>query len=392
MSRPSLRKKVCVVTGSRADYGLLEPVMRVFHDDPAFQLQVVATGAHCSPDHGDSLREIEADGFSVDARIEMLLACDTASAVAKSMGLAAIGFADALARLAPDLILVLGDRYEILAAAQVALVARIPLAHLCGGDLTEGAFDDAIRHALTKLAALHFTTNAQSAARVRQLGEDPARIFNVGSPGIDRLQRLRLLPREELAADLGIEFRQENLLLTFHPETLADTPTTTQFREVLAGLDALGDDVGIIATRPNADNDGRAIMAMLDDYAARSPRVRVFASLGQRRYLSLAAQVDAVVGNSSSGLYEIPSLGKPTVNIGDRQKGRLRAASILDCPARAEAVAATVRRAFHLDCRGVVNPYGDGQAARRIHDVVAGIDNFQALTRKRFHDLNGGAA
>lgn len=390
MTGDARRRKVCVVTGSRADYGLLEPVMRVFRDDPAFALQVAATGSHFSLEHGDTWREIEADGFAVDARVETLLACDTASGVAKSMGLGVIGFADAYARLAPDLVVVLGDRYEILAAAQAAVVARIPLAHLCGGDLTEGAFDDAIRHCLTKMAALHFPTNADAAARVRQLGEDPRRIFTVGSTGLDRLKRLPLLSREALAADLGIQFREKNILLTFHPETLADTPAPEQLRQVLAGLDALGDDVGVIATRPNADNEGRALTALLDAWAARRARVSVFSSLGQRRYLSLAAQADAVVGNSSSGLYEIPSLGKPTVNIGDRQKGRLRAASVLDCPARAGAVAAAVRRAFGLDCAGVVNPYGDGDAARRIHAVIAGLADWGGLVRKRFHDLPGG--
>jgi UDP-N-acetylglucosamine 2-epimerase (non-hydrolysing)/GDP/UDP-N,N'-diacetylbacillosamine 2-epimerase (hydrolysing) len=380
-------RSVCVVTGSRAEYGLLSVVLRELAQDPAFCLQVIATGMHLCPEFGLTVRAIEADGFTVDRRVEMLLSSDTAVGVTKSLGLGVIGFADALADLRPDLLLLAGDRFEILAAAEAALIARVPVAHIAGGDTTEGAFDESIRHSITKMAHLHFVTNAPAQRRVRQLGEDPERIFIVGSPGIDVIKRVRLLGREQLARELGFAFLERNLLVTFHPATLDDPPATVQFGELLRALERLGDDVGVLFTQPNADTEGRAIGAMADAYAAGHPNARVFASLGHVRYLSAVSCVDAVVGNSSSGLYEVPSLKVPTVNIGDRQRGRLAADSVINCRPEAGEIEHAIAAAFAKDCSGTVSPYGDGTSAAKIVAALRSVSDFRALLKKRFFDL-----
>jgi UDP-hydrolysing UDP-N-acetyl-D-glucosamine 2-epimerase len=386
------RRRVLVVTGTRAEYGILYWVLRELGARPGLDLGVAVTGAHLSPDFGLTYREIEADGFRIDARVEMLLSSDSAVGVGKSLGLGVIGFAEALDRLRPDLLLLVGDRYEMLAAAQAALFAKIPVAHLAGGDTTEGAYDEAMRHAITKMAHLHFVTNADAARRVRQLGEDPAFIHLVGSPGIDFIKRASLLDRPALEAALGFRLRARNLLVTFHPATLERERATDQFGELLRGLDLLGGEVGVLLTKPNADVDGRVLSPMIDQYVARRPNCKAFVSMGHLNYLSAMAQVDVVVGNSSSGLYEAPSFGRPTVNVGDRQRGRLRAASVVDCPVDAEAIAEAVAAAFVQDCRGVSNPYGDGDASRKIADLIvasfdAGPDGLSALLKKRFQDL-----
>lgn len=382
------KRKICVVTGSRADYGLLYWVMREIAAAPDLELQVVATGMHLSAQFGSTYRVIEADGFHLDAQVDMLLSSDTAVGVGKSIGLGVIGFADALDRLQPDLLLVLGDRYEILAAAQAALVARIPIAHIAGGDVTEGAFDEAIRHSITKMAHLHFVTNADAARRVRQLGENPQHIYNVGSPGLDYIKRVSLLDRDALEASLDYRFQNRNLLVTFHPVTLEKQSAAKQFEELLEALDALGPDVGILMTKPNADTDGQIIIELMDRYVASRPFARAYTSLGQVRYLSAMALVSAVVGNSSSGLYEAPSFGKPTVNIGDRQKGRLQADSIFNCEPVAADIERTVRQALSVDCSAAVNPYGDGKSATRIREAISAITEPSTLLKKHFFELN----
>ncbi|MBI5041517.1 MAG: UDP-N-acetylglucosamine 2-epimerase (hydrolyzing) [Gammaproteobacteria bacterium] len=384
------KPRICIVTGSRADYGLLRPLMEALRDAPDFTLQVIATGMHLAPEFGLTYQAIEADGFSIDAQVEMLLSSDTARGVAKSVGLGVIGFADALAPLQPNLLLVLGDRFEILAAVQAALFARIPVAHIAGGDITEGAVDDAIRHSITKMAHLHFVTNAGAALRVRQLGEDPRHIFTVGSPGIDNLKCTPLLTREQLEAALGLHLKERNLLVTFHPSTLEATPAHAQLRELFTALDSFGPGLGLIFTKPNADMGGRDLAGLIDDYVATRENAAAFTSLGNQRYYSAIAQVDAVVGNSSSGLYEVPSFGKPTVNIGDRQKGRLRAASVIDCAPTHAMIRAAIAAALTRDCRGVTNPYGDGQAVERILAVIRAVLrqplDTDALVQKRFFD------
>lgn len=376
--------KVCAVTGSRADYGLLAGPMRLLREDPFFALQIVATGQHLTPSSGNSLKEVERDGFVVDARVDMLLAADTPAAVTKSMGVALMGFAEVFERSAPDLLLLLGDRYEILVAAQAALLARIPIAHLCGGDVTEGAIDDAIRHALTKMSHLHFVTTTEAARRVRQMGEDPGRVHVVGSSGVDMIQRTQTMTREQLFADLGMSVERRSLLVTFHPATLGED-SEQHCAELLAALHTLCPEMNLIFTGVNADPGGRSLQAMISGFCAEHPNARSFDSLGARRYYSALAHVDVVVGNSSSGLCEAPSFHVPTVNIGDRQKGRLKAASVLDCPPERTAIGKAIAAALAMDCSDMVNPYGDGRASERIVQILKEIADPKALLRKTFH-------
>jgi UDP-hydrolysing UDP-N-acetyl-D-glucosamine 2-epimerase len=380
-------RKICVATGSRADYGLLYWVMRGIRDSSRLALQVAVTGTHLSPEFGLSVRSIEADGFEIDARVEMLLSSDSGQGIGKSIGIGVVGFADALAALAPDLLLVLGDRFETFAAVTAALPARIPVAHIAGGDVTEGSFDDAIRHAITKLSHVHFVTNEVAARRLAQLGEEPWRVHNVGSPGIDYVNRLEALERPALERELGFALKRRNLLVTFHPPTLQPGQAAGQLEELLAALDSLGPDYGIVFTYPNADNEGRGLIALLESFTASHANARAYPSLGQRLYLSLMREVDALVGNSSSALYEAPTLKKPAVNIGERQKGRLQAASVINCAPQRSEVGGAIRRALELDCATVMNPYGDGRSAERIvaklEDLVGDAGR---LLRKKFVD------
>jgi len=381
------KRKICVVTGSRAEYGLLSVLMKEIQSDPDLDLQVVATGMHLSPEFGLTYKVIENDGFVVDAKVEMLLACDTTVGITKSIGLGVIGFADALESLKPDLLVLLGDRFEILAAAQAALIARIPIAHLFGGDTTEGAFDEAIRHSITKMAHFHFVSNEQSAARVRQLGENPENVYTFGSTGIDQIKRVERLSREEIQKQTGYNFQKKNLLVTFHPATLEEHPPESQFQELLDALNLLGPDVGIIFTYPNADPSGRVLIPMIDRFVTEHPQAKAYASLGQIRYLSVMAQVDAVVGNSSSGLYETPSFKIPTVNIGDRQKGRLQADSVINCEPVAKSICETIHAAFTKDCSAVISPFGDGEASQKIKAILKSACLDEKLLKKHFFDL-----
>ena len=382
--------KIAVVTGSRAEYGLLRPTIRALAADPTFDLTLIVTGSHLSPAHGLTVGEIEADGLAPMVRVPVLVSGDGGCAAAKSMGLVLIGFADVLADLAPDLMLVLGDRYEILAAVSAGLVARVPVGHLCGGDETEGAFDNAIRHAITKLAHVHFPMTAEAARRVCQMGEDPARVHVVGHPGLDELSDLGPIDREATQQALGFTWRPRNVLVTYHPETLADEELGHAGAEaLLAALHDLGPDVGIIFTQPNADPGGERIAMMIEAFAAHHGNAAVFASLGRRRYLDVMRQVDAVVGNSSSGLLEAPSFSVPTVNIGDRQKGRPMAASVIATTAEGGAISKAILEAFALDCRGVINPYGTAGASARIRDALKAIQGtgLAHLLRKQFHAM-----
>lgn len=386
-------KRICVVTGTRAEYGPLFWVLKEIDAHPDLELQLVVTGMHLSPEYGSTWKTIETDGFAITAKVEMLLSGDTGAAIAKSMGLGTIGFADTFDRLKPDIVVVWGDRFELMAAAQAAMVARIPIAHIGGGDVTEGAFDDSIRHAITKMAHLHFPIIADSARRLRQLGEDPARIHLAGNASLDHLRRTVFLDRSEVEARLGFSLRPRNVLVTYHPVTLDPQEGHRGWTEMLAALDSLGDGVGIVMTAPNADNDSRELMAELETFAAAHPNAVLRDSLGSQLYMSTARLCDAVVGNSSSGLLEIPSLEVATVNIGTRQKGRPRAASVIDCPPERDAIRVAMDRAMAMDCSLVVNPYGDGHSARRIVHVLAGIEDFPALLHKSFVDLaeNGEA-
>lgn len=385
-----MNRTICVITGTRAEYGLLRWVMQGVQDDPELTLQVVATGAHLAPEFGLTYREIERDGFRLARKVEMLTSSDTPVGIAQSMGLGLIGFADALNELKPDIVVVLGDRFEIFAAVAAALVARIPVAHLHGGESTEGAFDEALRHSITKMSHLHFVAAEEYRRRVIQLGEPPDRVFLVGGLGVDSIQRLPLLGRAELEAALDFKLRKNNLLVTFHPVTLEKSTAADQMAELLAALAELGD-TGLIFTRPNADTDGRVLIRLIDQFVARHEHARAYASLGQLRYLSCLAQVDGVVGNSSSGLAEAPSFRKGTINIGDRQRGRLQAASVINCEPTRAGIAAAIKRLYSADFQAslnqVANPYGGGGASAKVveilkHHAIAGI------AKKKFYDLS----
>jgi UDP-hydrolysing UDP-N-acetyl-D-glucosamine 2-epimerase len=381
-------KKIAVVTGSRAEYGLLYWVLHDLRESCDFELQLIVTGMHLAPEFGLTVSEIVRDGFAIAQRVECLLSSDSAGGVAKSMAIGLVGMSDAFDRLRPDLVVVLGDRFEILVAAQACLVHGIPVAHIAGGDTTEGAFDEAIRHSITKMSHVHFVTNEVSAQRVRQLGEDPRLVYVVGNPGLDHLRRLQLLSRESLGKALSAALGKRNILVTFHPVTLEPSDSERQFAELLAALDELDADTKLWFTRPNADTGGRALAAALDSWAAtRTDRVHVHSSLGPMRYLSLMAQVDAVVGNSSSGLYEAPSFRVPTVNIGDRQRGRLAPSSVVHCTAEKSAICTALKKALELDCSGVVNPFGDGHSATRIVEILRELPLNGALIKKKFHML-----
>lgn len=379
-----------MVTGSRAEYGLLSTLMREIAADTRLTLQVVATGMHLSPEFGLTYRAIESDGFAIDAKIEMLLSSDTPVGITKSIGLGVLGFADAYARLAPDIVVLLGDRYEILAAAQAAMVARLPLAHIHGGEVTEGVLDESIRHAITKMAHLHFVAAEPFRRRVVQMGEDPARVFNVGAPGLDLLRDFTPWSRAEFARAIHFDLGARNFLVTYHPVTLDRTSPVQAMQELLNALDAFPD-TKIIFTRPNADAGGRALCEMIDAYSAENTdRAVVVTSLGQQGYFSVINHADLVVGNSSSGIIEVPFFRKPTVNIGNRQRGRPRAASIIDCPETKADIVAAIHAAlspeFRKKLQSVDSPYGCGGASGAIRETLATVA-LDDLVRKSFYDL-----
>jgi UDP-N-acetylglucosamine 2-epimerase (non-hydrolysing)/GDP/UDP-N,N'-diacetylbacillosamine 2-epimerase (hydrolysing) len=382
-----MKRKVCIVTGTRAEYGLFVPLLKKLRTEASFQIQIIASGMHLSPEFGLTYRRIEGDGFRIDRKVEMLLSSDTSIGTSKSMGLGIIGFAEAFQELEPDLVILLGDRFEILSAAQAAMIARVPIAHIAGGDITEGAFDDAIRHSITKMAQLHFVTNEVSWKRVRQLGENPESIFNVGSPGIDRIKNIELMGRTELEQKLDLTFLPKNLLITFHPATLEEQEPGKQFWELLTVLHELGSETGLIFTKPNADPGSRELIRLLEDFSSSRSNVSVFPDLSDLLYLSLMSQVDAVVGNSSSGVYEAPSFQVPTVNIGDRQKGRLFASSVICCKPERSEIEKAIGLAFEMDCADAENPYGQGDSAEQITAILKSIPDYKPLVKKKFFDL-----
>lgn len=383
-----MTRKICVVTGSRAEYGLLRWVMQGLKEDSDLELQVIATGMHLSPEFGLTYREIEKDGFHINRKVEMLLSGGTTSSIGKSMGLAMIGFSDALRGLAPDLMLVLGDRFEVFAAVATAMVERIPVAHLHGGELTEGLIDEAMRHSITKMSHLHFVAVEEYRRRVIQLGEHPDRVFLVGGLGLDNLRRIEFLQRDELEKQLDFKFGARNLLVTFHPVTLEEATAAQQLDELLAALDAL-EDIHVIFTMPNADAEGRELFGIINDFVARRPNARAYTSLGQSRYLSCLRYVDAVIGNSSSGLIEVPSFGKATVNIGDRQRGRLKADSVIDCDPERDAILGALNRSYSAEFRRrlthVRNPYGEGGASAKVVDIIRN-ELKDGILKKKFFD------
>lgn len=383
-----MNRRIAVFTGTRAEYGLLYWLMRDIVDHRALELQVIVGAMHLSPEFGETWREIEADGFAIDARVEMLLSSNTPVGIAKSLGLGTISIADALDRLRPDVLVVLGDRFEALAVAQAALIMQIPIVHLHGGEITEGAYDDAIRHAITKMASLHCTAAEPYRRRVTQMGEAPDSVINVGAMGLDHLVRATPMPREEAARSLGLSLDGGYFLVTYHPVTAAAEDPAGTTGALLAALDQFPSHQ-VVLTYPNADNGGRYIIPLLDAYARANPgRAVAIASLGFRRYLAVLEGAAAMIGNSSSGIIEAPSFGVPTVNIGARQRGRLAAESVIDCDANTAEIAAAIDRAVSSDfaaiARDAANPYGSGDAARRIVELLATRD---LSSTKRFYDI-----
>lgn len=388
------KRKICVVTGTRAEYGLLYWLMKEIQGDPALRLQVVATGMHLSPEFGLTYRMIEEDGFPIDGKVEMLLSSDTTVGMTKSVGLGVLGFADALARLKPDILVVLGDRFEIFAAAQAAVMERIPLAHIHGGETTEGAIDESLRHAITKMAHFHFTAAEPYRKRVIQLGEEPERVLNYGAPGLDHLRRLDLLDRPTFERKIDFPLGDRSFLVTYHPVTLDREGPGKPLRALLGALDQFPE-ARILFTKANADAAGRLINEAVDAYAQRQPsRVKVFAAMGSLLYLSAIRHTDLMIGNSSSGLLEAPAFQKATVNMGDRQKGRLRAPSVIDCAEEEEAIVAAICRGLSPAFREVLartqSPYGEGNASVRIKDYLKHAP-LQGVLRKPFYDIDHDA-
>ena len=384
-------RKICIITGTRAEYGLLYWLMKEIQEDSELELQIIATGMHLSPEFGLTYSQIEKDGFKIDKKIEMLLSSDTPVGVSKSMGLGMIGFAEAYADLKPDIIVLLGDRFEIFSAAASSMIARIPIAHLHGGETTEGAFDEAIRHSITKMSHLHFTAAEEYRKRVVQLGESPDRVFNVGGLGIDNIRKLKLMSRQEFEDSINFKLGSNNLLITFHPVTLEHATAGDQFQNLLNALDEL-QDTKFIFTKPNADTDGRLIIKMIDDYVSgNSHKAIAFVSLGQLRYLSALKFVDACVGNSSSGLSEAPTFKIGTINIGDRQRGRLKADSVIDCNSDKELILTAIRKLyskkFQEKLKDANNPYGEGGSSGKIKKIIKEIDLTDIL-KKSFYDLD----
>ena len=383
------KRKICVVTGTRAEYGLLYWLMKEIQVDPDLELQVIATGMHLSPEFGLTYKEIEKE-FRIDKKIEMLLSSDTAIGISKSMGLAQISFAEAYAELQPDLMVLLGDRYEIFAAASAAMIAGVPIAHLHGGETTEGAFDEPIRHSITKMSHLHFTATEEYRNRVIQLGEQPDRVFNVGGMGIENIHRLSLLGKEEFERSINFQLAKKNLIVTFHPVTLENSTAQQQFSELLAALDELKE-THLIFTKANSDTNGRIINQMIDDYVAHNSHKAVgFISLGQLRYLSALQYVDAVVGNSSSGFAEAPSFKIGTINIGDRQTGRIKASSVINCTPTKEAIGLALENLYSAEFQQRLkitrNPYGDDCASKEIVTILKRT-KFENLLKKEFYNL-----
>ena len=384
-----VKRKICVVTGTRAEYGLLRWVIEGIAKSPVLELQLIATGMHLSPEFGITVQEIESDGHRIDRKVEMLLSSDSPVGITKSMGLGMIGFADALADLQPDLLLVLGDRFEIFAAASAALIACVPIAHIHGGELTEGAFDDALRHSITKMAHLHFVAADDYRQRVIQMGESPDRVFLVGGLGVDAIKRFNLLNRDELEKSLDFKFGLRNLLITFHPVTLENATSAHQMGELLAALDHL-EGTHLIFTMPNADTHSRDLIQMITDYCASRSNAKCFVSLGQLRYFSCIAQVDGVIGNSSSGLIEVPSFKTGTVNIGDRQRGRIKANSVIDSLPTRESIRESISRlychSFIAKLDATTNPYEFPDPPSRIVKTLEQYQTTDSL-KKAFYDI-----
>lgn len=384
-------KKICVVTGTRAEYGLLRPLIKKIKEDDVLNLQLIVTGMHLSLEFGLTYKEIEEDGFIIDEKIEILLSSDTAVGTSKSMGLAMISFSEVYRKLKPDMVVLLGDRYEIFAAASAAMVSRIPIAHIHGGETTEGALDEGFRHSITKMSYLHFTSTEEYRRRVIQLGESPDRVFNVGAIGIESIKELNLLGKEELEQSINFKLDKQTALVTFHPVTLEDNTSKEQFKELLNALDKV-DNLKLIFTKANSDIDGRIINQMIDEYVNSNQEKAIgFTSMGQLKYLSAMKYVDLVIGNSSSGIIEAPSFNIPTINVGDRQRGRIQAKTTINCqPIEIDihnAIELGLSIQFREKIKNLINPYGNGNVAKQIIAAIRCNLDKEIDVKKIFYDL-----
>lgn len=383
-------RKIAVITGTRAEYGLLYWVIKGISEEPLLDLLVFVTGMHLSPEFGLTYKQIEKDGFKIDAKVETLLSSDTSIGISKSIGLGIIGFAEVYDRFAPDLIIVLGDRFEIFAAVSAAMISRIPVAHCHGGEATEGLIDEPIRHSITKMSHLHFTSANEYRNRVIQLGESPDRVFNVGALGIENINRLKLLSRADFESAIQFILGRVNFLITFHPVTLEKASAENQFNELLKALRNFPE-AHIIFTKPNADTDGRIISKLIDDYVSIHLDNSIsFISMGQLKYLSALKHIDVVIGNSSSGLIEAPSFKKPTINIGERQRGRIKAGSVVDCDPTensiTDAINLTLSLPFQKKLISVTNPYGSNNPSEKIIEIVKTI-SLSNIIKKEFFNI-----
>lgn len=380
-------KKICVVTGTRAEYGLLKPLLYKIEEHENLQLILVATGAHLSIEYGATYQEIEKDGFQIATRIEMLTGEDEISDIVKAMGTELMGFSDFFKTTPVDMLVVLGDRYEILIAATAAMMFRIPIAHIHGGEITEGAVDDSIRHAITKMSYLHFTSTEEYRQRVIQLGEEPERVFNVGALGVENIHKLSLMAKPELEGELNFGLDGKTVLVTFHPETMGKKTAEEEFLELLTVLD-MHEDFNLIFTKANADAHGRSINRMIDEFvAAHRKRSVSFFSLGQLKYLSTVQYCTFVIGNSSSGILEVPSFGIPTIDIGDRQKGRIAATSVIHCENTVDAIEKAIQQALLCQRKKIDNPYDNSDTSGKIISQICDTVFSDTFQRKQFYDL-----
>ena len=386
-----MKREVCIVTGTRAEYGLLFWLMKEIQEDSDLVLQIIATGIHLSPEFGLTYKQIEGDGFKIDKKIEMLLSSDTPVGISRSMGLGMIGFAEVYEELKPDIVVLLGDRFETFCAAAAACISRIPIAHIHGGETTQGAVDEAFRHSITKMSHLHFTSTEEYRKRVIQLGESPDRVFNVGALGIENIRKLPLLSRKDLEKEIGFSLGQQCILVTYHPVTLEQATAQIQFQNLLNAIDTI-DGLHIIFTKANADTEGRIINQMIDEYVTRKKKNAAisFTSMGQIRYLSAMKHVDAVVGNSSSGIVEAPSFKAPTVNIGDRQKGRVQTRSVINCSPTKDVIIQALKQVlspeFKQSIQDMTNPYEKEKTAKNIKEIIKHFDLINIL-KKEFYDM-----
>ena len=383
------KRKVCIVTGSRAEYGLLYWLIKEVEADKDLKLQLIVTGMHLSSEFGLTHKEIEKD-FKIDKKIDIHLSSDTSIGISKSMSIAQASFAKAYNKLKPDIVVVLGDRYEIFSAVSSAMISRIPIAHLHGGEATEGSIDEAIRHCITKMSHLHFTATEEYSKRVIQLGEDSKRVFNVGGAGIENIKRLKLLTKVKFEKSINFKLKKKNVLVTFHPVTLEIKTSKKHFQELLNSIDEL-EDTNIIFTKANSDADGKIINQMIDKYISKNLDKSIgVASLGQLNYLSALQYVDFVIGNSSSGLLEVPSFRIGTINIGDRQNGRIKADSVVDCLPNKKSIKKAIKivysKKFQKFLKDVKNPYGDECASKKIIKVLKSV-KLENILKKTFFDI-----